>query len=224
MNADIQGQVVGFGDRLVAYLPNLVAGLALLLVGWLCSWLAKKLIVQLARLLRLDRYFSRSRWGAELRKADVRRGLYDIAGNAVFAIVFLVFLDNAFIAWKLTIFSELLGKAILFLPKLVVAGVVFGAGWLIASWTQGAVQRTLRREGFARATLASLAAKGFVVVFFSAMALEVAEVAREIVVIATAAVFFALAAAATVLAFWGGKAYFERKRDGEGKEESKREG
>lgn len=208
MNTDIQDRFIGLGDSVLRYLPNLVAGIILLLVGWLCGWLAKKLLVQLARIVHLDRYLSRSRWSEDFKKADVRHGLYAIIGNIGFAIVFLIFLDNAFIAWQLSLLSDLLGKAILFLPKLIIAGAVFGAGWLVASWTQGAVQRMLQREEFPKSSLASRFVKGVIVIFFSAMAIVVIDVAKEIVVIAFTTIFVGLAIIGIILAFFWGKEYF----------------
>jgi hypothetical protein len=212
MNTDIQDKFIGLGDSILKYLPNLIAGLVLMLVGWLCGWLAKKLLVQISRILHLDRYLSRSRWSEDLKKADVRHGLYEIIGNLGFAIVFLIFLDNAFIAWQLTLLSDLLGKAILFLPKLIIAGVVFGSGWLIASWTQGAVQRTLARENIPKSSLASRLVKSVIVIFFSAMAIVVIDVAKEIVIIAFTAIFIGLTVIGIVFAFYGGRDFFTNRR------------
>jgi hypothetical protein len=218
MNNGIQDKFIGLGDSILQYLPNLIAGTALVLVGWLCGWLTKKLLAQLARVVRLDRYLSRSRWGDDFKKADVRRGLYDIIGNIGFAIVFLLFLDNAFIAWQLTLFSDLLGKAILFLPKLIIACAVFGVGWLIASLAQKAIQKMLLRESIPRASLVSRFVKGIIVVFFSAMAIVVIDVAKEIVVIAFSAIFVGLAIIGVIFAFYGGRDFFEKRRSGDGKQ------
>jgi hypothetical protein len=217
MDTGIQDRFLGLGDSVLKYLPSLVAGIALVVVGWVCGWLAKKLLVQIARIVRLERYLSRSRWSEDFARGDVRRGLYELIGNVGFAVVFLVFLDNAFIAWQLTILSDLLGKAILFLPKLIIAGTVFGAGWLIASWTQGTVARLLLRENLPRPSLASRLVKAVIILFFSAMALVAIDVAREIVVIAFATIIIALAAIGIIWAFFGGRKYFGREKQG-GKE------
>lgn len=215
MNNDIQDRFTGLGDSILRYLPSLVAGITLMLVGWLCGWLAKKLLVQIARIFRIDRYLSRSRWGDDLTRADVKFGLFEIIGNIGFAIVFLIFLDNAFIAWQLTLLSDLLGKAILFLPKLLIAGAVFGAGWLVASWTQGAVQHTLARENIPRSSLISRLIKGTIVVFFSAMAIVVIDVAKEIVVIAFTTIIVGLTIVGVILASFGAKEFFENRKEGD---------
>ena len=131
--------------------------------------------------------------------------------------MFLLFLDNAFLAWQLTLFSDLLGKAILFLPKLIIACAIFGVGWMIASLTQKAIQKALVREGIPRATLITLFVKSVIVVFFSAMAIVVIDVAKEIVVIAFATIVIGIAVVGVIFAYFGGKDFFAKRRNGDGR-------
>ena len=143
----------GILNGFVALLPNLLAGIGLVVLGLICAWFVKKILVQLALIARLDRLFSRSRWKEELAKGDVRHGLYALIGNFGYFLVLLVFVDNAFNAWKLTVISDLLRQGIVFLPRLLLAVVIFGAGALLAACTRRSVLRILVREGVQRATL-----------------------------------------------------------------------
>src|SRR5665647_839351 len=143
METKVQDQFLGLTDNIVAYLPNLLAGIALLLVGWLAGWLIKRVLVQLSILLRVDRFIRRSRWESDFAKADVRYGLYNFIGNIGYTLIFLLFFTNALIAWKLTMLSDLIGKGILYLPKIIIAVSIFGLGSLLAFWAEKSVEATL---------------------------------------------------------------------------------
>lgn len=210
MNENVPTQLWGLGEGIVGYLPNLIAGLVLVAIGWALGWVAKRVIIQIAVILRLERILTSYRWGADFSKADIRYGFYNFLGNIAFFIVFLIFLTNAFSAWKLTILSTLLENGIYFIPKIIIALVIFGLGWLAAVWAAKAVQRALRREDIPRATLIARFTKAVLIVLFSAMALVELDVAREVVVIGFATIFVTLGILAIVLTIIGGKEFIQK--------------
>ncbi len=71
-------------EKIVEYLPNLIAGLILIALGWFLGWLVKRMVFQICLLLKLDRVFQRFQWGSALSKTDVRYALYNSIGNVVF--------------------------------------------------------------------------------------------------------------------------------------------
>jgi hypothetical protein len=186
-------------------LPSLLAGILLIIIGWIAGWLIKKVLVQLSILLRIDRFLRRSRWEADFAKADVRYGLYNLIGNIGYALVFLLFLDNALIAWKLNMLSDLLSKGILFLPKLIIAAAIFSLGWLLAFWVEKSMLKILYREEIPRASLISKFIKIILILFFSAIALVEIDVAREIVIIGFSTIFVTISAISIVITAIGGK-------------------
>jgi hypothetical protein len=213
METRVQDQFTGLADNIISYLPSLLAGIILILIGWIIGWIIKRVLVQISILLRIDRFLRRSRWEADFAKADVRYGLYNFIGNIGFALVFLLFFDNALIAWKLTMLSDLLSKGILFLPKIIIAVAIFGLGWLLAFWTDKSVHRSLHREGIPRASLISKFIKVMILIFFSAIALVELDVAREIIIIGFATIFVTISAISIVITAIGGKSFVEKIGD-----------
>jgi hypothetical protein len=205
METRVQDQFIGLADNIIAYLPSLLAGILLIIIGWIAGWLIKKVLVQLSILLRIDRFLRRSRWEADFAKADVRYGLYNLIGNIGYALVFLLFLDNALIAWKLNMLSDLLSKGILFLPKLIIAAAIFSLGWLLAFWVEKSMLKILYREEIPRASLISKFIKIILILFFSAIALVEIDVAREIVIIGFSTIFVTISAISIVITAIGGK-------------------
>ncbi len=210
METHVQDQFIGLADKILAYMPNLLAGIVLVLIGWIAGWLIKRVLVQLSILLRIDRFMRRSRWEADFAKADVRYGLYNLIGNTGYVLTFLIFLDNALIALKLTMLSDLLSRGILFLPKIIIASAIFGLGWLLSFWAEKSIYKSLLREEVPRPTLIARFVKVIVLLFFSAIALVELDVAHEIVIIGFATVFITLGLISIVLTAIGGKGFIEK--------------
>ena len=210
METKVQDHFLGLADNIVAYLPNLLAGITLVFIGWLAGWLIKRVLVQISILLRIDRFIRRSRWETDFAKADVRFGLYNFIGNIGYTLVFLLFFTNALIAWNLTILSDLLSKGILFLPKIIIAVSIFGLGYLLSFLAEKSIFKSLHKEEIPRASLISRFIKIILLLFFSAIALVELDVAREIVIIGFATIFITIGAISIVLTAIGGKKFVEK--------------
>jgi hypothetical protein len=213
METKVGDQFIGLADNIVAYLPSLLAGIILLLIGWIAGWVIKRILIQVSILIRIDRFLRRSRWEAEFAKADVRYGLYNLIGNIGFTLIFLLFLDNALIAWNLNMLSDLLSKLILFLPKIIIAISIFGLGWLLSFMAEKSILKSLYREQIPRASLISRFIKVILLLFFSAVALVELDVAREIVIIGFSTIFITLGAISIVITAVGGKSFIDKIGD-----------
>jgi hypothetical protein len=183
MTKNFQELLSDIGQKIVGYMPSLLGGLFILLLGWLIAWIAKRIIIQLLVVLRFDRLFVRFRWKYSLSKADIRYALYNLTGNIVFFIVFLVFLDSALDALKLTALSKLIEQGVLFIPRLLFALIIFGVGWFISARTSHAVSYSLLKENIPGGSLLARLIKFVFILFFSAMALVELSISKEIVLI-----------------------------------------
>lgn len=205
METKIQDQFLSFAQSVVAYLPHLLGGIVLVLLGWLTGWIVKRILIQLSVMLRIDRLLKRTRFKNDFAKADIRYSLYNLIGNIGFVIVFLIFLDNALLTWKLNVITDLLNAGILFLPKVIIAANVFGLGWIVAHGVQISVLKSLRREEIPRASLIARFVKSILIIFFSAVSLVELDLAKEIVIIGFGTIFLTLGAITVVIVAVGGK-------------------
>jgi hypothetical protein len=209
MDNSIEGPFFDFGKEIISYLPNLLGGVLLLAIGWFAGWLAKRIIVQLLVAFRLERLFTRVRWRQTLSKADIRYALFGFIGNIVFFVVFLIFLYTALDAMKLSVLSSLIQNGVLFIPKLIVALLIFGIGWIIAGRVSSSVYIALAKENVPAYSLVSRFLRFTILLFFAAMALAEIEIAVEIVIIGFSTIFITLAVLAVVFAVTGGKSYIK---------------
>ncbi len=210
MDNSIQGPFFDFGKEIIGYLPNLLGGFLLLAIGWFVGWLAKRIIIQLLVAFRLERLFTRVRWRQTLSKADIRYALFGFIGNIFFFVIFLIFLYTALDAMKLTVLSSLIQNGVLFIPKLIVALIIFGIGWIIAGRVSNSVYNALAKENVPNYSLISRFLRFAILLFFSAMALAEVEIALEIVIIGFTTIFITLAVLAVVFAIAGGKSYINK--------------
>jgi Mechanosensitive ion channel, conserved TM helix len=213
MNENLQNQFLGIGKEIIGYLPNLFAGILLIFIGCFLGWFLKRIIIRVAVLLRLERFLTRMRWGEDFSKADVRYGFYNFLGNIAFFIIFLIFLDNAFRAWKLAVLSDLLERGIYFFPKIVLAMAIFGIGWLIASWAARSALKALHREDIPGASLIARLIKAALIILFSTMALIELDIARQVVIIGFVTIFVTSGVLIIILSFFGGKEFIRKIKE-----------
>ena len=180
-------------SNIAGYLPTLLAGCIVLVLGGIVAWLAAKLAVRILIFLRLDRVIIRFGWGRALQQGDVRHSLFGLIGTILGFLVFLVFLENAIVLWKLTVLSELLEKVIVLIPQLVVAALLLLIGWAVAGAASRAVQRALFQEEFARARFAGKIVRAAILIVACAIALVELDIAVTIVTGAFLITFGALA-------------------------------
>jgi Mechanosensitive ion channel, conserved TM helix len=208
----LRNQLFGLTQDVIGYLPNLFAGVALVLIGWFLGWAAKRVTLRVAVLFRLERVLTRFRWGQDFSKGDVRYSFYGLLGNIVFLIIFMIFLDNAFVAWKLRVFSDLLERGIYFFPRIILSLVVFSIGWLIATWASRTAIKALNREKVPRASLIGSLFKAILILLFSAMALIELDIGRQVVMIGFVTIFVTLGIVIVVLAAVGGKTFIQKAK------------
>lgn len=199
----VAGQFIGF-------IPNLVAAIVLIILGWAVGWFLKRLFIQICLTFGVHRYIPRRRWSEAFSKADVRYAVYNFAGNIVFVIVFLIFLYSALVSLKLTVLSHVLQAGFYFLPCLVGCLVIFGVGYLLAHRIGAAAQAALFREAIPHGFFIGRLARVATLLFFGAMALYVLHIADEIVLIGFTVALVTIAVFVVLTAALGGKEVFAR--------------
>ncbi len=176
----------------IEFLPKLLSGLLLLLFGWVVAWIAKRVLIQLLIIFRMERFLSRFRWGGAFGKADIRYGLYNLTGNVVFVLVMLTFLDFTLLIWNMQALSSQLSDVILFLPRLVKAALIALFGWYLAKGSGHAIATRTFRDNASHASLASWFVRLALLLVFGGMALFEIDLARPILMIAFSTLLIAL--------------------------------
>lgn len=145
LRLDLQDALGQTLQTLGAYLPNLLAAVALLLVGWFVAWLLS--VATRALLLRTSVDNRLAGWvrgeGGELPK--VERG----AARGVFWIVMLFVLIAFFQILKISSVTEplqgFLSQIFEYAPRLLSAGLLLLVAWLVATGLRAVVRTALNK-------------------------------------------------------------------------------
>ncbi len=178
--------------RILAFLPNLAAGLLILAFGLIVAWLVKRLIVRLLIMARIDKMFAKIAVGSALQKGDIRYPIIELIGSASFLLILLFFIEDAVQAWQLTVLSELIDSILLYLPRFFVGLFILAVGILIANLVARRSLHLLVDERIERAYFLSRLIRSWILIFVVALVLVLMNIAPNLVTIAFATVFGAL--------------------------------
>lgn len=180
----------------IAFLPALVAGLIILLIGWIVAALVRRIINALLPRTGFDRFLARHR--VVDRSPDAHAGSRIVASAAYWAILLIALMQAANV-WGLEFVANGLGRVIAFLPNIVSAVLIFGAALWVGNWLRNRMRASqadeARRWGTPFLPEAVRAAILTVGAFF---ALRQLLIAPELLIIAFALVFGAIAVATAI--------------------------
>jgi len=185
MDPNVGGEMLGpfqeMWGKVIGYIPSFVAGLLILGLGLVICWLVKKAATRLVLLMRLDRVLAGVHWARAISRADVRHAVAGTAGTLLAAVVFLVFVENAVLVWRLEVLATLIGALVSYLPQLLIGTIMLLVGSITASGVSGRLRSALATEGIVRAALAARVVHWSIMVIVVAVVLEELEIAPRTV-------------------------------------------
>jgi small-conductance mechanosensitive channel len=136
---------------IINFIPNLINGLIILLVGYVISRIVRWLLETVLKRLRFDPLVERSGVTGSLRGLGVQTPLSQIIAQTVFALLLLSFLITATRLMGLEAVAQLLERLLLFLPNAIAALIVFLLGGIVATFTGNLVTSVATGAGLSYA-------------------------------------------------------------------------
>jgi hypothetical protein len=133
----VVGLSARLGEAVSLYAPRLLAGLALLLLGWLLARLLRAVVVRLGT--RIGLWLPRLLPGGA-RKLGTPGRLPALFGALTFWIVLLAFLAAAAEVWGLTVFAVWFDRVIAHLPVAAFAALILVVGLLLGQFVRDVVR------------------------------------------------------------------------------------
>ena len=178
-------------DSVIAFLPNLLGFLILLLVGFVIAKIVSGVITKLLQKAGLDKHLHESEANKYVEKllpgASPSKGI----GRVVFWLIFVFFITSAIGALKIPAVTTFMNQVLAYLPNVIVAIVIFVAAALIAGAVAAAVVKVMGDTPTGKIVAAVVPAVVMVIAMF--MILNQLKIAEAIVTIALAATMGALA-------------------------------
>jgi flagellar biosynthesis protein FliQ len=130
-----------------AFLPRLAVAIGVLLVGWLLAKALRVVVVKALRALNFHVLTERAGIDGFLQQGGTEKDTTALFGWIAYALVILASLIIAFNSLGLTQVTDLLGRVLLFVPKLLVALLVLIFGSYFARFVGGAVRSYCKSAG-----------------------------------------------------------------------------
>lgn len=183
------------GRSFLANLPDLLAALALLLIGWLVASLLRRLIISLG--MRLNRGLDRVLRDQRIRLSATQLRLLS---SLVFWIVVFGFITAAAEVANFETLSGWLEAVIAYLPKLLLGVLIIVAGYLLSSIVRSLVSDALDSAGVAQRALIGRLAQA--ATFLAALAIGIEQMGIDVTFLTTViAIVLGTVLAAFALAF-----------------------
>ena len=180
-------------------LPRMVLALLILIIGWLVAKAMRFAIVRGLRAVNFHVVTERAGLDGFLRDGGIESDTTEILGVLVYWLVILGALVIGFNTLGLAYVTDLLGRIILFVPKVMVALLILAFGAYFARFIGNAITAYCRNVHMQDADLLGRIAQYAIVTFVVLIALDQVNVGGDIVrqsfLILLAGVVFALALA-----------------------------
>ena len=181
------------------FLPRLALAGLVLIAGWLFAKAVRFAVVKGLRAVNLNVITERSGLDGFLRQGGLEADTADLLGILFYWLVILAALVIAFNGLGLTYITDLIGRVVLFVPKVMVALLILAFGAYFAAFIGSTIVAYCRNVGIRDAELLGRLARYAILIFVVLIALDQVSVGGDIIrqsfLILLAGVVFALALA-----------------------------
>ena len=167
--------------RIVAFLPQLVVAIVVIIAGWLLAKTARFALVKALRAINFNVLTERAGLDGFLQQGGIKSDTTDIFGVLVYWLVVLAALLIAFNTLGLVYLTDLVRQVLTFVPRVMVALVILAFGAYFARFIAGAVMAYCRNVGIQDADILARLAQYAIVIFVVLIALEQLQIGGDII-------------------------------------------
>ncbi len=200
-----------FWSEIAVFVPKLLAALILFFLGWLLARLLRGGVQRLLKALDFDRLAEKSGLEALASTGGISLSLSGLIGGLMYWLVILVVAVSVTNSLGLQTVAELLNRAVLYLPNVLVAVLVMLFGTLLARFINRLVFAWLSGIKASNALLMSTVAEYMVQIFAFFLALEQLDIGTQLVTAAFSIAFGGLVLGLALAFGLGGREWAAQK-------------
>jgi len=189
LNDVIRKTLTGFGERMAAFGPNILAMLVILLAGILIAGAVHFVLKLLLPRLGFDRFAQRLGLSLILEKGGIRRPASAALAAAFAWAVLAIFVLLAIGALNLQFAMDLVSRTFSYLPQVIIAAGLLLLGALVSAFLRRSVLIAAVNAGLPSARLLAGGVHTALMVLFAAMALEHLGVGRQVILVSFTILF-----------------------------------
>ena len=178
----IRDSVAAFLEGVGDFLPNILAAILILIIGWLIARVFRGAVRRGLQLIKFPTIAEKA-GGIDgfLQTGGVKQSSTDLVAVLVYWLVMLMVLLTTVNALRLEVASQLLNEILLYIPNIIVAVIVLVVGLYAANFVAGLVRTAAANAGIAEAEVVAVVARYALIIFTFAIALNQLRIGEDIV-------------------------------------------
>jgi hypothetical protein len=194
-----------FLGKVITFLPNLLAMITILVVGFLIAWVVKKLLSRFLKAIQFDRLSERWGFAHILSKGGMTYPPSSLISRFFCWMIVIITLILGVNALEVAVTQNLITHFFNYLPHLFAAFFILVIGYLIAVFLSQAALIAAVNAQIESARLLSRTVRWFIVILSLTMAIYHLGIAGEVIVIAFSITFGGIVLALAIAFGWGGR-------------------
>ncbi len=216
-----------FLAKVLTFLPNLLAMITILVIGFLIAWIFKILILRFLKAIQFDKVSER--WGLThiLSKGGMTYSPASLLSRSFYWVIILISLILGINALEVAATQNLIAQFFNYLPNLFAAVIILVIGYLIAIFLGEATLIAAVNAQMDSARFISRTVRWFIIILALTMALYHLRIAEKVIITAFSITFGGIVLALAIAFGWGGrelaKEFLEKlyKKRGRGEEKDR---
>jgi hypothetical protein len=194
-----------FIGKVATFLPNLLAMVTILIIGFLIAWIVKKLIFHFLKAIQLDR--TSERWGLPqiLSRGGMAYSPASLLSRFFYWLIVLITLILGVNALEVSATQDVISHFFNYLPHLFAAALILVIGYLIAIFLGQAALIAAVNAQMESARLLGRSVRWFILILSLTMALYHLGIAEKVIVAAFSITFGGIVLALAIAFGWGGR-------------------
>ncbi len=177
----IRDSVAAFLEGVGDFLPNILAAILILIIGWLIARVFRGAVRRGLQLIKFPTIAEKAGIDGFLQTGGVKQSSTDLVAVLVYWLVMLMVLLTTVNALRLEMASQLLNEILLYIPNIIVAVIVLVVGLYAANFVAGLVRTAAANAGIAEAEVIAVLARYALIIFTFAIALNQLRIGEDIV-------------------------------------------
>lgn len=186
---------ISLWDGLVAYLPSLIAGLIILIIGIFLAKAIEKLVEKIIAAAKIDDLVAKINIIKKIEEGGVKVVFSQILGWLVKWFLYIALLVAVSSILQLGQFTTFLQSIALYLPNVIIAVLILVAGLVLAYFIDDLIVKILKSSKEKLANLVGAVAKWAIIIFTVLAALIQLNVAAQMIQMLFTGIVFMLALA-----------------------------
>jgi hypothetical protein len=197
--------LASFYTKLASFLPKLLVALVLLFFGWIIAKLIRAGFRKFLKVVHFDALSEKSGVEAFLKQGDLNVSLSGVLAELIYWLVMLVVIVLVSDSLGLAKVTELFNRVALYIPNIIIAIIVLVFGTLLARAVNRVIFTYLKNMGVEGALTISTVSEYMIQIFVVFVALEQLDIGTQMLTVAFAIGFGAVALALAIAFGLGGR-------------------